>query len=101
MSKPLPPVPLPTAIEDVVIVLNRALAEGDATAIANTLGLVARERGMSQVARDTGLARESLYRALDAKGNPEFATVLKVFTSIGLRLEAKADNPGTEPESAS
>ena len=52
-----------------------------------------RERGMSQVARETGLARESLYRSLDAAGNPEFATVLKVLSSIGLRLEAKAVKP--------
>jgi len=78
-----------TAIDDVVRVLNRALADEDATAIANTLGLIARERGMSHVARETGLARESLYRALDAKGNPEFATVLKVLASIGLRFEVK------------
>lgn len=82
----------PTAIDDVIQALNHALAEGDATSVTDTLGLIARERGMSQVARETGLARESLYRALDAKGNPEFATVLKVLASIGLRLEAKADS---------
>jgi probable addiction module antidote protein len=60
-------------------------------ALQNEVGAIARERGMSQVARDTGLARESLYRSLDANGNPEFATVLKVLWSIGLRLEAKPD----------
>jgi probable addiction module antidote protein len=87
-----------TAIEDVLKVLNRALAHGDATAIMNTLGLIARERGMSHVARETGLARESLYRSLDAKGNPEFATVLKVLASIGLRLEAKPEGFGSEHE---
>jgi adenine-specific DNA-methyltransferase len=92
------PAPLPTAPavatthatpDDAVAVLNRALADGDATTIMNTLGSIARERGMSQVARETGLARESLYRSLDAGGNPEFATVMKVLSSIGLRLEAK------------
>jgi probable addiction module antidote protein len=57
----------------------------------DTLGGIARDRGMSQVARDAGLARESLYRSLDATGNPEFATILKVFSSIGLRLEARID----------
>jgi probable addiction module antidote protein len=77
-----------TAIEEAAKVLNRALAHGDTTAIMNTLGVIARERGMSHVARETGLARESLYRSTDAKGNPEFATALRVLASIGLRLEA-------------
>ncbi len=45
-------------------------------------------RGMSNVAKETGLARESLYRALSSEGNPEFATVLKVLTSLGLHLSA-------------
>ncbi len=99
-SEPTPEPVAPTAIDDVIQVLNHALAEGDATSVTDTLGLIARERGMSQVARETGLARESLYRALDAKGNPEFATVLKVLASIGLRLEAKADIRGAEPEPA-
>jgi probable addiction module antidote protein len=71
-----------TAIEEAAKVLNRALAHGDTTAIMNTLGVIARERGMSHV------ARESLYRSTDAKGNPEFATALRVLASIGLRLEA-------------
>lgn len=86
-SSPIPPVP-----DDVVKALNQALAHRDATAIMNAIGVIARERGMSQVARETGLARESLYRSLDAKGNPEFATVLKVLASIGLRLEAKPEH---------
>ena len=94
------PEPAAPTIDQVIATLNRALAEGDATAITDTLGLIARERGMSQVARDTGLARESLYRALDAKGNPEFATVLKVLASIGLRLEAKAEAVPAAPERA-
>lgn len=79
--------------------MNTALAHGDTTAIIDTLGVIARERGMSHVARETGLARESLYRSLDAKGNPEFATILKVLASIGLRLEAKLDQ--VEPKRAS
>jgi probable addiction module antidote protein len=77
-------------LEEAVTALNKALASGDAATVMDTLGGIARDRGMSQVARDTGLARESLYRSLDAGGNPEFATILKVFSSIGLRLEAKA-----------
>ncbi len=69
--------------------LNLALASGDSTRIVETLGNIARERGMSQVARESGLVRESLYRSLDANGNPEFATIMKVVSSIGLRFEAK------------
>lgn len=79
------------SLNEVVTFLNGALASGDAASVMDTLGGVARDRGMSQVARDTGLARESLYRSLGAGGNPEFATILKVFSSIGLRLEARID----------
>src|SRR5215831_14188425 len=87
------------SLDETVAVLNKALARADATTVMNTLGVIARERGMSQIARETGLARESLYRSLDANGNPEFATVLKVLSSIGLRLEAKPDRPHSDPES--
>lgn len=88
---PVQPSPPSTALsfDEAVVLLNEALASGDAATVMNTLGSIARDKGMSQVARDTGLARESLYRSLDTAGNPEFATILKVFTSIGLRLEAK------------
>jgi probable addiction module antidote protein len=77
------------SLEEAVSILNQALASGDAATIMDTLGGIARDRGMSQVARDTGLARESLYRSLDAGGNPEFSTILKVLSSLGLHLEAK------------
>jgi probable addiction module antidote protein len=82
--------------DEMLTVLNRALAEGDATTIMDSLGVAARERGMSQIARDTGLSRESLYRSLDANGNPEFATVLKVLSSIGLHLQACPGGLGSE-----
>ncbi|KGJ18052.1 addiction module antidote protein [Paracoccus sanguinis] len=84
-------------LEEVVKALNEALARSDETAIKETLGQIARDRGMSQVARETGLARESLYRSLDPKGNPEFTTVLKVLSSIGLRLEVKPEQSEREP----
>ncbi|WBT37758.1 addiction module antidote protein [Hyphomicrobium sp. DMF-1] len=74
-----------SAIQD----LNAALASGDIVRITDLLGALARNRGMSQIARDTNLARESLYRSLDAGGNPEFATVLKVLTSLGIDLEVR------------
>jgi probable addiction module antidote protein len=66
--------------------LNAALAAGDPKAAIDLLGRIAKARGMSQIAKDTGLAREGLYRALSSDGNPEFATVLKVIDSVGLRL---------------
>lgn len=66
--------------------LDAALAAADPAAAVDALGSLAKMRGMSHVAQETGLARESLYRALSSDGNPEFATVLKVLSSLGLRL---------------
>ena len=63
-------------------------APDDAAGIARALGDVARARGMTQVARDAGLTRESLYKALSARGNPSFATILKVARALGVRLHA-------------
>lgn len=65
-------------------------AGDDAAFIAKALGNVARARGMSQLARDTGLGRESLYKALSGEGNPSFATVLKVAKALGVRFQAVA-----------
>lgn len=68
--------------------LNAALAKADPVAVVDVLGSIAKSRGMSQVSRETGLARESLYRSLGSGGNPEFATILKVLSSLGLQLVA-------------
>ncbi|WP_198949771.1 addiction module antidote protein [Synechococcus sp. 1G10] len=65
-------------------------APEDVAGIARALGDIARAKGMSQVAKDAGLSRESLYRALSSEGNPSFATVLKVAKALGLRLHAQA-----------
>jgi probable addiction module antidote protein len=65
-------------------------APDDTAGIARALGDIARAKGMTQVAKDTGLSRESLYRALSADGNPSFATVLKVARALGLKLHAEA-----------
>jgi probable addiction module antidote protein len=65
-------------------------APDDAAGIARALGDIARAKGMSQVAKDAGLSRESLYRALSAEGNPTFATILKVAKALGVRLHAAA-----------
>lgn len=65
-------------------------APDDAAGIAKALGDIARAKGMSQVAKDAGLSRESLYRALSEGGNPSFATVLKVARALGVKLHAEA-----------
>jgi probable addiction module antidote protein len=65
-------------------------APDDVSGIARALGDVARAKGMSMVAKEAGLSRESLYRALSADGNPSFATVLKVARALGVRLHAQA-----------
>ena len=75
---------------DMVAYLEAALEEGDPRLITAALGDIARARGMAQIARETGLGRESLYKALSSDGNPEFATVLKVVRALGLRLHADA-----------
>ncbi len=65
-------------------------APDDAASIARALGDIARAKGMTQVARDSGLSRESLYKALSENGNPSLATVLKVTKALGVRLHAQA-----------
>lgn len=74
--------------ESIAAYLSDALESGDPAFIADALGVVARARGMSEVAREAGVSRESLYRALSADGNPEFATVLRVMKALGLQLSA-------------
>lgn len=65
-------------------------ANGDATFIAKALGDIARAKGMTQVARDAGLSRESLYKALSGERSPDFDTILKVVEALGLKLHAEA-----------
>ena len=76
--------------EDMALYLEACLeeADGDAAFIAKALGTIARAKGMTQLARDTGLGRESLYKALSGEGNPSFATILKVVHALGLQLHA-------------
>ena len=65
-------------------------ADGDAAFIAKAIGDIARAKGMSQVARDAGLSRESLYKALSGERSPDFDTILKVIGALGLKLHAEA-----------
>lgn len=66
-----------------------AEADGDAAFVAKALGDIARAKGMSQVARDAGLSRESLYKALSGERSPGFDTILKVIAALGLKLHAE------------
>jgi probable addiction module antidote protein len=65
-------------------------ANGDAAFIAKALGDIARAKGMTQVARDAGLSRESLYKAPSGDRSPSFDTILKVLIALGLKLHAEA-----------
>ncbi len=67
-------------------------ADGDAAFIAKALGDIARAKGMSQIARDTGLSRESLYKALSGDRSPGFDTILKVMGALGLKLHVEANH---------
>ncbi len=75
---------------DVAGYFEAALEDGDPRVVAAALGNIARVRGMSKLARQTGFQRENLYRALSSKGNPELATFLKVVHALGLKLHASA-----------
>lgn len=69
--------------------LSVVLEDGDPALLAAALGDVAKARGMSQVARDSGLTREGLYKALSGQGNPSFATVMKVLRALGLQVSVQ------------
>lgn len=75
--------------EDMVAYLEAALEENDPAVVAAALGDIARAKGMTRVAREAGLGRESLYKALSPEGNPELATVMKVVKALGLSLHAR------------
>ena len=87
-TEPWDPVKYLVSEADMAAYLAAALEEDDPAVFVAALGDVARAKGMTQIARETGLGRESLYKALSAEGNPEFATVMKVVRSLGLRLHA-------------
>ncbi|VVE27872.1 DNA-binding protein [Pandoraea pneumonica] len=80
--------------------LSLAFEGGDPREIQRALGTVARARGMSALARDSGIAREALYRALSDTGNPEFATIVKVVSALGLHLTLTANTEPTDTATA-
>ena len=85
-TQPFDPAAYLDDAESLAAYMSEALATEVPAFIADALGVVARARGMSEIARESGLSRESLYRALSPEGNPEFNTILRVIRSMGLRL---------------
>ncbi len=78
--------------EDIQAYLNAVLEEGgdDPAYLIHALGIIARAKNMSQLARDTGLSREGLYKALSEEGNPTFATVTKIAKALGLQIKLQS-----------
>lgn len=79
-------------LDDVAAYLEIALEESadDPTAVPRALGVIARSRNMSELARQVGMSRDGLYKALSADGNPTWSTILKVTKALGLRFELHA-----------
>ena len=73
--------------EDIVAYLNAALEDGDQALITTALGNIARSRGMTELAKETGITRDGLYKALSPDGNPSFSTVQKVIKALGYKLD--------------
>ena len=76
--------------QEMAVYLDEMLSENDPAMITHALGVIARAKGMTQLAKETGVSREGLYKALSSDGNPEFSTVLKVIKALGLTLHATA-----------
>jgi probable addiction module antidote protein len=90
MTRPFDAAEYLDSAEAIAAYLEVAFEDADPAVIADALGTVARAKGMTEVARKTGLSRESLYKALSAEGNPEFATILKVMRALDLKITARA-----------
>ena len=76
--------------EDMAAYLNAALEDGNPAVLSAALGDIARAKGMTQLARETGISRDGLYKALSPTGNPSFATVQKVIKALGMKVEVAA-----------
>ena len=85
---------------DIAAYLEAVMEEGsdDPAFVARALGVVARARNMSQLARDVGMSREGLYKALSGEGNPSFATVVKVAHALGLRVAFQPEKPSARQQ---
>ena len=78
--------------EDIAAYLNAVVEEGDPALLQAALGDVAKARGMSSIAREAGVSRESLYKSLSANGNPSFQTISKVSRALGLQMSFTTAN---------
>lgn len=85
-TKPFDPAEYLDTNEGIATYMTEALETGDPAFVADALGVIARARGMTEVSREAGVSRESLYRALSTDGNPEFGTVMRVARALGLRF---------------
>ena len=85
--------------EAVAEYITEALQTGDAELISHAIGVVAKARGMTKIAEETGLSRESLYRALSTDGRPQFETIGRVLSALGLRLRAEPASPAAKGHS--
>ena len=76
--------------EEIQMYLNEILEEGDPSLVLAVLGDIAKARNMSQLAKEVGMSREGLYKALSGQGNPTFMTIIKIVNSLGLKLQFKS-----------
>jgi probable addiction module antidote protein len=96
-SKPFDAAKYLDSDEAVAEYISEALLAGDIDTITHAIGVAAKARGMSEIARQTGLSRESLYKALSGEGHPQFETISLVLHALGLRLRAEpANDPSNE-----
>lgn len=86
--------------EAVAEYISEALLTGDIDTITHAIGVAAKARGMSEIARETGLSRESLYKALSGEGHPQFETISLVLQALGLRLRVEPANDGPNERAA-
>jgi len=80
--------------------MAEAFSSGDPAYVAHALGIVARAKGMTQIAKETGLSREQLYRSFSSKGNPTLQTMFAVMRALGIEMTAKTAEPAEHAESA-
>lgn len=95
-TRPFDPAAYLDSKEAIAAYMTEALDSNDPGFIADALGVIARAQGMTQVAREAGLSRESLYRTLSPDGNPELSTLLRVLAVLGLRLSIEPMSPRPE-----
>ena len=100
MSKPFDAAKYLDSDEAVAEYISEALLTGDIDTITHAIGVAAKARGMSAIARQAGLSRESLYKALSGEGHPQFETVCLVLQALGLRLRVEPASDAEDERAA-